>query len=131
MKAYRRHNSEISPFRMFLKMIKARVKDSISKDKGCKSISDISLENLMELWKEQKGICPLTGWELILPINTTGWTEGPDIHNASIDRIDSNVGYVKGNVRYISFMANICKQSFTDSDVRVFCAAVTENSTIR
>jgi len=34
-------------------------------------------------------------------------------------------GYIKGNVRFVSLMANYCRNEFTDEDVKLFCEAVT------
>jgi hypothetical protein len=36
------------------------------KNYGC----DITAEYLKQLWENQKGICPFTGWGLILPKDT-------------------------------------------------------------
>jgi hypothetical protein len=43
---------------------------------------------------------------------------------ASIDRIDSNQGYVPGNVQFICRFINMGKQDLTDSQVREFLADV-------
>jgi hypothetical protein len=89
---------------------------------GC----DLTVEHLKLLWEQQKGICPLTGWKLILPKNTRkAWAE-KSTYNASLDRIDNNKGYMQGNVRFISFMANIARQSFTDEQLIEFCNAVSK-----
>jgi hypothetical protein len=45
----------------------------------------------------------------------------------SLDRIDSDVGYLKGNVRFIILIANLCKQSWTDEGVIRFCNMVSEH----
>ena len=41
-------------------------------------------------------------------------------YQASIDRIDSSKGYVKGNVRYISVSANWLKNDLDDNHVMEF-----------
>lgn len=111
---------EYTPYRWFVLRAEHRAKN---KNRDC----NITVEFLKELWGKQKGICPLSGWELNLPKDTRiGWKTS-DPKNASLDRVDSSKGYVEGNVRFIAVMANFCKQVFTDEDVINFCKAVTRN----
>lgn len=97
---------EYTPYKQFLRSAKKRYKEV-----------DIDLEHLKKVWEEQKGICPFTGWELSLKR-----TNNPK--QASLDRIDSNKGYIKGNIRFIALIANYCKNNFSDEDVINFCKAV-------
>jgi hypothetical protein len=78
------------------------------------------------LWESQNGICPFTGWQLELPKWTNGWTEKQKPQRASLDRIDCSKGYIQGNVRFISVIANYARNSFDDKEVIEFCKAVTE-----
>ena len=86
--------------------------------------SNLTLEHLAQLWVKQAGLCALTGWALDLPDNADGWKRGAHIRNASLDRIDPSLGYVLGNVRFVSVIANLARSVFTDSDLHQFCAAV-------
>ena len=54
-------------------------------------------------------MCPVLGIEL--DYEADGRTENNGIH---LDRIDPKKGYVKGNVRAISRLANVIKQDVTD-----------------
>gem|GEM_PF-6560452 len=92
--------SEYSPFRQHLKLARRRVK---GKDRQC----TITLQYLKELWEKQGGRCPYTGWELDNPETTKDWDNRP-LHprRASLDRIDSSLGYVPGNVQFVSVIAN-------------------------
>ncbi len=47
--------------------------------------------------------------------------------NASLDRIDNNLGYIKGNVRYVALIVNYARNSWGDNAVRGFARAVVEN----
>ena len=47
-------------------------------------------------------------------------------YTASLDRIDSEKGYVKENVRFVAVIANFSKNKFSDEDVIDFCEAVTQ-----
>ena len=115
---YKRKSDEFSKFRYFLRSIKSRTYK--------KGKSDIDLDYLKELWESQEGKCPFTGWDLILP-NNSSKQESNSPARASLDRIDNNKGYIKGNVRFVSVMANYCRNTFSDDEVKVFCEAVVKN----
>lgn len=114
--AQKKHSKSISdnrkdiytPFRYTLRAIKRRFKEV-----------NIDLEYLKELWKNQRGICPYTGLELVLP-------QDNNIHNidlpyrASLDRIDSLKGYIKGNVQYVSTPINYMKSTMSDLETKRF-----------
>ena len=106
-----------TPFKWFMKNVNRRNKEI-----------NIDIDYIMEVWNNQKGICPFTGWKLELPKNSSVFADGDRMRRASLDRIDSNKGYVKGNVRFISVMANNCKNNFTDKEVRLFCEAVSNTN---
>lgn len=113
-----REKDNYSPFRYFLRKIKQR-----NKEKGF-SETDITLEFLKELWEKQMGICPITGWDIVLPVDSTGFEAKLDPKKASLDRMIPHKAYMKDNVRFISFMANMCKHEFTDEQVFEFTEAV-------
>jgi hypothetical protein len=106
---------EFTPFRWFLARARARQAD--------KGLTDLDVECLKALWDLQEGRCPLTGWAMSLPMGTSGF-ESRAPQNASLDRIDNSKGYLRGNVRYIAFMANLARADFTDAQVREFGRAV-------
>lgn len=107
---------EYTPFRWFI--LRAEYRDR-NKNYGC----DLTIEYLKILWETQGGKCPLSGHELILPKDSDGWTEY-NPYNASLDRINNSVGYIEGNVRFISIMANLARQTFTDEQLINFCKSV-------
>ena len=86
----------------------------------------ITLEHLKCLWEQQEGKCPYTGWEL-KNLATMNYSDQlpltPD--RASLDRIDSSKGYIKGNVQFVSYMAQCAKNRFGEEDLINFCEAVT------
>lgn len=112
-----RAKDEYTPFRWFMKVVNQRNKEV-----------DIDLKYLKQLWEEQKGLCVFTKWELTLPDNSDGWKNKEDkTYRASLDRIDSSKGYIKGNVQFASLMANLAKSNMTDEQMFKFCAAVTKS----
>lgn len=104
---------DLTPFRFYTHVIRNRKKES--------SIDETYLKSL---WLKQNGICPYTGWKLILPTNVSGWINGLQKESASLDRIDSSKGYVDGNVQFVSVMANWAKNNRTDKELIEFCKAV-------
>lgn len=82
----------------------------------------VSLQDLKDLWQKQKGVCPYTGWKLVLK------TKGKTVKNqASVDRIDNSKGYVKGNLQFVAIIANYAKNQFSEKELIEFCQAVSGN----
>lgn len=104
---------EFSPFRRFMCSATRRHKGT-----------DLTVEYLKSVWDEQKGICPFTGMLMELrTFHVAG--NGPAIpRQISLDRIDNDHGYVMGNVRFVSAMANVARQKWTDEQVFEFCRDV-------
>lgn len=63
-------------------------------------------------------VCPYFGWPL------TYKPGGKDKTLASLDRIDSSGGYMQGNVRVISYLANLMKSSASDAELTAFANGV-------
>jgi len=106
-----------TPFRWFI--LRARQRASRYGE------MDLTSDYLLWLWSEQEGLCPFTGWKLILPDDANGWGRY-STRNASLDRINSTSGYLRGNVRFVSVMANLARQRFPDVDLIEFCQAVAQ-----
>jgi hypothetical protein len=102
-----------TPFRWFLARCRNR-----------KHENGMTLEYLREVWEEQQGVCPYTGFKLILPDSTAGWKDGPNIRNASLDRKDSSKGYIEGNVQFIATPLNPAKGALSLSDFEDLLRAV-------
>lgn len=73
---------------------------------------DITPEYLKQLWDSQHGICPYTGFDMELI--------GNSLNQASLDRIDSTKGYIKGNVEFVCLFINLAKNKFPKEDVQEF-----------
>lgn len=110
------HRDAYSSFRLHLRCAKRRAQE------GCVPCV-ITLEDLKSTWSTQQGKCPLTGWDLVNP-QTSGIREPRSPNRASLDRIDGSKGYVPGNIRFVSMMANFAKNSFSDEQLVQFCLAV-------
>lgn len=79
----------------------------------------IDLHFLWEVWLKQKGKCALTGESLML---MKGRKDND--FTASVDRIDSDLGYVPGNVQWVHKTINLLKNSYSEEDFVKMCKAV-------
>lgn len=93
-----RTKDQYSGFREFTRRVKARNHDY-----------DIDLEYLLQLWNKQSGRCAYTGISMLLP---EGKKRG-EMLTASLDRIDSSIGYMKGNVQFTLTAINYMKNDMT------------------
>ena len=109
--------NDLTPFRWFIARVRYRCK-------GGRRQSGIDAEYLKELWDKQNGICPVTGWVMVLPPSSYGWRGIPREKRASLDRIDSSLGYLKGNVQFVVEMANLAKNRYKHEQLYEFCRAV-------
>lgn len=94
---------------------------SILNNAKCRGI-DVSVtpERLITLFNDQKGLCCLTGLPISLP-RGRGWSrEG----TASVDRKDSSLGYVEGNVQWVHKEVNRLKWSMTPERLLESCREV-------
>ncbi len=94
---------EYTDFKYVYKILKTRMK------KEC----NVTLKDLKDLWEIQKGICPYTG--ISLKLIKHGYKFQDISKNrydiASLDRIDSSKGYIKGNLCYVSTLVNFMKNN--------------------
>lgn len=107
---------EYSPFRYFIKRAK-KLKNQ-KKYRPELQEFDIDLEFLFKLWETQDGICPYTGLKMDLPPTIDHKRRDPAC--ASLDRIDPNKGYMKGNVQFVTQFVNFGKNSYSEEEVKFF-----------
>ena len=106
---------EYSPFRVIMSSIKRRHPET-----------DITIEYLREVLDKQGGICPFTGKKMVAKewlSKEDGWGKTVPFQ-ISIDRIDCSKGYVQGNVRFVSLIANYARSNWNDEMVIQFCRDV-------
>lgn len=85
-------------------------------------VFDISLEDLLPLPTH----CPVFGFELNYQSEDSN-----DPTGFSLDRIDNNVGYVRGNVLIVSLKANKLKRDATIADLTILAAFYSRLATSR
>lgn len=75
-------------------------------------IFEVSIKYLWELFQKQQQICAITGDYI------------PNIKEASLDRINSNLGYTEENVQWVTYQANISKHIMSMEELYKFCKKV-------
>jgi len=76
---------------------------------------DITWEYFLDLYKRQDGKCFYTDIVLVCRVG-----EGKSRHSLSIDRIDNNLGYIKGNVVLCTNQVNTAKGDFTLDEIKQY-----------
>lgn len=78
---------------------------------------DLNIEDVWDIYVRQNGVCNLSG----IPVS---WAFVGQAHTASLDRIDSKKGYVRGNVQILHKDVNMMKQSFSQEHFISICSAI-------
>jgi hypothetical protein len=98
---------EYSSFRNFISTAKKNAKQK-------KLEFNLDVEFLKELWETQSGKCFYTKLPMLLFPTKSKNEFKPE--SASLDRVDSSKGYIKGNVRFVCLTINYAKNSFDEKD---------------
>jgi hypothetical protein len=87
--------------------------------KGRKSMEfDLDIEYVADLLDvKQNGICSLTGLDISISAKT-----------ASLDRIDSSKGYIRGNVQWLHKDINMMKRHYSTEYFKKLCGLVASHS---
>jgi hypothetical protein len=94
---------------------------------GDNSVKLITFDEVLEIWLRQKGKCALSGQRM-----ETNKIIGKNLSGASLDRIDSNLGYIPGNIQWTCWQANRLKTNFRQSDFVRLCADIaTKNKPVK
>lgn len=84
---------------------------------------DIDREYLYDLWDKQNGKCAISGIQMTYISNC-----GRIPTNVSVDRIDSNKGYIKGNVQLVCMAVNQMKNDLDMQTLLTFCESILRNA---
>lgn len=86
---------------------------------------EITKEDIIELWKLQKGLCALTGIPMqLVKAKRVNRTRNLNHYRASVDRIDSERGYAKDNIRLVCAYVNIMRSDMTDEQLKFWCESI-------
>jgi hypothetical protein len=86
----------------------------------------ITKEYIWELFESQNGNCALTNVKIDLV--PTYYIKRGQKQTASLDRIDSNKGYIKGNVHWVHKDINVMKNGYNIEYFIKMCKAVADNT---
>lgn len=85
--------------------------------RGKRSELDFDTSFLWKIYQKQNGKCALTGWNI-------NFGKKAETNTVSIDRIDSNIGYLKNNIQLVHKDVNRIKNHFSDEFFYKVCKAV-------
>lgn len=77
----------------------------------------ITLEDLHTKWLSQEGRCAYSGVDLSLARKDTMWNKS----TASIDRINSSLGYIPGNIQWVHKRVNTMKNDMEENVFLDWC----------
>lgn len=84
---------------------------------------DLTVDYLFDLYNKQQGLCAVSG-----RVMTYIAGEGRVPTNMSIDRINSNIGYVEGNIQLACVQANKMKMELTREELYSWCKDIIETN---
>jgi hypothetical protein len=120
-KSYLTENGEISINGM-INSFYTHIINNVNKRKKVSQLEfNITPEYLEKLYEEQNHKCALSGLSLELDI-----TKPAIQQNWSLDRINSDIGYVEGNVQWVHKDINMMKQSYSNDYFKEMCCKVAE-----
>lgn len=86
---------------------------------------DLTVDFLEDMWLEQKGICAISGVQMVLT-SPTGKRFSNDV--VSIDRIDSYGGYTQDNIWLVSSKVNYAKGVQSYEEFLEMCRQIVRNA---
>ena len=84
---------------------------------------ELSIDDVADLMEAQDFKCALTGWSIKFPESGS-----PQKAPASLDRVDSQLGYTKDNTQIVTRVVNMMKQSYSQKDFISVCTAVADKA---
>jgi hypothetical protein len=89
----------------------------------------VSIEYIWELFLKQNRRCAISGLELTFdPYGIGKKSKETNKVTASLDRINSSIGYVEGNVQWVHKRINIMKNEFPQEEFLEYCRIIAKNN---
>jgi len=109
----------------FLRRKILNLKQDCHRHRGRKKVQ-LSYDKIFKVWKTQfakRGLtCPLSGETMT---HTLG--NGSILTNISVDRIDSDKEYVRGNIQFVCLMANMMKNKYNNKNLLSWSKKIVNN----
>lgn len=83
---------------------------------------DFTVDHLYNLYTIQKGKCAISGEQMTTIVNS-----GRTNTNISVDKINSDKGYIKGNVQLVCVIVNVMKFNNNTTDFISWCKKIINN----
>ena len=99
-----------------------------SRSKSKSETTDLTLEYLKEIWETQKGLCSYTNIKMEMPRSSQDEDIKKSPTKLSLDRIDPNIGYIKGNVEFVCYCVNVMKNDFSKDQMLHFIKLIIKNN---
>jgi hypothetical protein len=100
--------------------IDSKLKNLCTKAKNRTKNFSLVNQDIFDLWEKQNGLCAYSKLPLVALVN--------QFNTVSLDRIDSSIGYVVGNIQLVCAAINKMKQEYTEEVFILFCHLVTRNN---
>jgi hypothetical protein len=115
-------NKRFNDLDVVLSLLVIRAKSSLKKRNITKEFN-INSEFLKKLYNEQEGKCAISNIDMQYPLKGKR-----NNYVISLDRIDSEKGYIEGNVQLVCWAVNQMKNNLTKEDLIFWCKAITKNN---
>jgi hypothetical protein len=91
---------------------------------------NLDMESAWKLFIKQNEKCAISGIKLVFSesYNRELAKEAKQETTASLDRIDSSKGYVKGNVQWVHKIVNMMKRKLSDTEFITWCKLIANNN---
>ena len=114
---FAQHKSE----RLLVSAICTRVQQARANNKRSNRAFNLTMEYMLDLWRQQGGRCRYTNQELFI--------EKDHPATLSIDKIEPEKGYVEGNVQLVAWAVNRAKGDLEEAVFIQMCKAVAKGAT--
>lgn len=101
--------------------LRTKITEAKSNNQRTNRPFNITLDDVYEVYRKQNGRCIYTGESFSIEKRHPG--------NVSIDKINPELGYVKGNIQLVCWAVNRAKGDLTEEQFINMCRAVVEGAT--
>ena len=113
--SYKKHHSMESHLKILVSLARGRART-------LKREFSLTKEDILKLYITQNKKCAVSGVEL-----THNALQGHCPTNASIDRIDSSIGYILSNVQLVCYMVNSMKNTLSMRELTNWCQTIVDH----
>ena len=85
---------------------------------------EITIQHAWDVFEKQNKQCAISSIPIVLGKTREEYASG--ITTASLDRIDSSKGYIKGNIQWVHKKINIMKSNYTLDEFIYYCRKIVE-----